>query len=52
MAEGWSNHAIAAKRVITLRSAEKHVSSIFSKLACPPAGTSTAACWPCCATSR
>jgi DNA-binding NarL/FixJ family response regulator len=32
MAEGWSNHAIAGKLVITVRSTEKHVSSIFSKL--------------------
>jgi DNA-binding NarL/FixJ family response regulator len=38
MAEGWSNHAIAAKLVITLRSAEKHVSSIFSKLGLPATG--------------
>jgi DNA-binding NarL/FixJ family response regulator len=38
MAEGWSNHAIAEKLVITLRSAEKHVSSIFSKLGLPATG--------------
>jgi DNA-binding NarL/FixJ family response regulator len=38
MAEGWSNHAIAEKLVITLRSAEKHVSSIFSKLDLPATG--------------
>ncbi len=35
MAEGWSNQSIADKLVITLRSAEKHVSSIFSKLDLP-----------------
>jgi DNA-binding NarL/FixJ family response regulator len=35
MAEGWSNQAIADRLVITLRSAEKHVSSIFSKLGLP-----------------
>ncbi len=35
MAEGWSNQAIAEKLVITLRSAEKHVSAIFSKLGLP-----------------
>ena len=38
MAEGWSNHAIAEKLVITVRSAEKHVSSIFSKLGLPATG--------------
>ena len=38
MAEGWSNQAIAEKLVITLRSAEKHVSSIFSKLGLPADG--------------
>jgi DNA-binding NarL/FixJ family response regulator len=38
MAEGWSNHAIAEKLVITVRSAEKHVSSIFSKLGLPDTG--------------
>jgi DNA-binding NarL/FixJ family response regulator len=38
MAEGWSNQAIAEKLVITLRSAEKHVSSIFSKLGLPATG--------------
>jgi DNA-binding NarL/FixJ family response regulator len=38
MAEGWSNQAIAEKLVITLRSAEKHVSSIFSKLGIPATG--------------
>jgi DNA-binding NarL/FixJ family response regulator len=35
MAEGWSNQAIAERLVITVRSAEKHVSSIFSKLGLP-----------------
>jgi DNA-binding NarL/FixJ family response regulator len=39
MAEGWSNQAIAEKLVITLRSAEKHVSSIFSKLGLPTTGS-------------
>jgi DNA-binding NarL/FixJ family response regulator len=38
MAEGWSNHAIAEKLVITVRSAEKHVSSIFTKLGLPATG--------------
>jgi DNA-binding NarL/FixJ family response regulator len=38
MAEGWSNHAIAEKLVITVRSAEKHVSSIFAKLGLPATG--------------
>jgi DNA-binding NarL/FixJ family response regulator len=32
MAEGRSNHAIAAELVITDRAVEKHVTSIFSKL--------------------
>jgi DNA-binding NarL/FixJ family response regulator len=38
MAEGRSNQAIADELVITLRSAEKHVSSIFSKLGIPATG--------------
>jgi DNA-binding NarL/FixJ family response regulator len=38
MAEGLSNQAIAEKLVITPRSAEKHVSSIFSKLSLPVTG--------------
>ena len=32
MAEGRSNHAIAAELVITDRAVEKHVTSIFGKL--------------------
>jgi DNA-binding NarL/FixJ family response regulator len=35
MAEGRSNHAIAAELVITDRAVEKHVTSIFSKLHLP-----------------
>jgi DNA-binding NarL/FixJ family response regulator len=35
MAEGRSNHAIAAELVITERAVEKHVTSIFSKLGLP-----------------
>ena len=35
MAEGKSNHAIAAKLFVTLRAVEKHVTSIFSKLNLP-----------------
>jgi DNA-binding NarL/FixJ family response regulator len=35
MAEGRSNHAIAADLVITERAVEKHVTSIFSKLDLP-----------------
>lgn len=35
MAEGRSNHAIAADLVITERAVEKHVTSIFSKLRLP-----------------
>jgi DNA-binding NarL/FixJ family response regulator len=35
MAEGRSNHGIADKLVITIRSAEKYVSSIFDKLGIP-----------------
>jgi DNA-binding NarL/FixJ family response regulator len=39
VAEGLSNQAIATRLVITLRSAEKYVSSIFSKLGLPETGT-------------
>ena len=39
MAEGRSNQGIADKLVITLRAAEKHVSSVFTKLGLP-SGTS------------
>lgn len=35
MAEGRSNHAIAAELVITERAVEKHVTSIFGKLRLP-----------------
>jgi DNA-binding NarL/FixJ family response regulator len=37
-AEGLSNQAIAERMVITLRSAEKYVSSIFTKLGLPDTG--------------
>jgi DNA-binding NarL/FixJ family response regulator len=37
MAEGRSNHAIAAALVVSERAVEKHVTSIFSKLELPPA---------------
>jgi DNA-binding NarL/FixJ family response regulator len=37
MAEGRSNHAIAARLFVTERAVEKHVTSIFSKLGLPPA---------------
>jgi DNA-binding NarL/FixJ family response regulator len=39
MAEGHSNQGIADKLVITLRAAEKHVSSIFGKLDLPSTGS-------------
>ena len=39
VAEGLSNQAIADRLVITLRSAEKYVSSIFSKLGLPDTGS-------------
>jgi DNA-binding NarL/FixJ family response regulator len=39
VAEGRSNQAIADRLVITLRSTEKYVSSIFSKLGLPDTGT-------------
>ena len=38
LAEGLSNPAIAERMEITLRSAEKHVSSIFAKLDLPDTG--------------
>jgi DNA-binding NarL/FixJ family response regulator len=37
MAEGRSNHAIAARLVVSERAVEKHVTNIFSKLRLPPA---------------
>jgi DNA-binding NarL/FixJ family response regulator len=39
LAEGLTNQAIADRTGITLRSAEKHVSSIFGKLALPDTGS-------------
>ena len=39
VAEGRSNQAIADRLVITLRSAEKYVSAIFTKLGLPATGT-------------
>jgi DNA-binding NarL/FixJ family response regulator len=39
VAEGLSNQAIADELVITLRSAEKYVSSIFAKLGLPDTGS-------------
>jgi DNA-binding NarL/FixJ family response regulator len=39
MAEGRSNQGIADQLVITLRSVEKYVSSIFTKLGLPSSGT-------------
>jgi DNA-binding NarL/FixJ family response regulator len=39
MAEGRSNQGIAEKLVITVRSVEKYVSSIFDKLGLPSGGT-------------
>ena len=39
VAEGLSNQAIAERMTITLRSAEKYVSSIFTKLGLPATGS-------------
>jgi DNA-binding NarL/FixJ family response regulator len=39
MASGTSNQGIADKLVITLRAAEKYVSSIFDKLGLPSTGS-------------
>jgi len=39
VAEGLSNQAVADRLVITLRSAEKYVSSIFTKLGLPDTGS-------------
>jgi DNA-binding NarL/FixJ family response regulator len=39
LAEGLSNPAIAERMAITLRTAEKHVSSIFAKLGLPDSGS-------------
>ena len=47
MAEGRSNQAIAERLVVTQRAVEKHVTSIFSKLASPPAPRITGACSRC-----
>jgi DNA-binding NarL/FixJ family response regulator len=38
MAEGRTNAAIARAMVVTLGAVEKHISSIFGKLALPPSG--------------
>ncbi|MDX6533690.1 MAG: hypothetical protein QOF68_1434, partial [Gaiellales bacterium] len=38
MAEGRSNQGIADKLVVTLRAAEKYVSSVFTKLGLPTSG--------------
>jgi DNA-binding NarL/FixJ family response regulator len=38
MAEGRSNHSIAAELVVTERAVEKHVTSIFAKLNLPASG--------------
>jgi DNA-binding NarL/FixJ family response regulator len=38
MAEGRSNHSIAAELVVTERAVEKHTSSIFGKLGLPATG--------------
>jgi DNA-binding NarL/FixJ family response regulator len=38
IAQGLSNQAIAQRMVVTLRSAEKHVSAIFGKLGLPDTG--------------
>ena len=46
MAEGRSNRAIAERLVITERTVEKHVKSIFGKLAFPRARRITAGCSP------
>ena len=47
MAEGRSNRAIAERLFITERTVEKHVKSIFGKLASRRAPTTTAACSRC-----
>jgi DNA-binding NarL/FixJ family response regulator len=39
VAEGLSNQAIAERLTITLRSTEKHVSSVFGKLGLPATGS-------------
>jgi FixJ family two-component response regulator len=46
MAQGRSNQAIAERLVITVRSVEKHVSSIFDNSACRLRATIIVACWP------
>jgi DNA-binding NarL/FixJ family response regulator len=38
MAEGRSNHAIAAELVVTERAVEKHTTNIFGKLGLPATG--------------
>jgi DNA-binding NarL/FixJ family response regulator len=46
MAEGRTNHGIADELAITPSGVEKHVASIFAKLACPRPRAPTAACSP------
>ena len=51
MAAGTSNQGIADRMVITLRAAEKYVSSVFDKLGIPSTVTIPVGCSPCCSTS-
>ena len=52
MAEGRSNAGIAAKLVLSEGAVEKHIASIFGKLALERATATTAGCSPSCGTSK
>ena len=47
VAEGRSNRGIGERLAVTERAVQKHVTSIFAKLALPPTRTTTVASWPC-----
>lgn len=50
MAEGRTNHAIAAAFTVSERAVEKHIANIFTKLDLPPPTPDTDGYWRSCAT--